>query len=390
MASSVSGAPKTLLTARSAALVGLGAALGCATSSAPPPLPTTEAAAPAPAARGDGKAPPLLRPDQVFAILEKSEITYDLVSSEELEAIDLAEVVALPLPPPRPVDPYLEIKRDPGGRLRMLSSRPPEAAAEIFEKAGDAFAAREYEVARALYAKAVEVAPEYFKSYTYLGNALFFLGDYTRAEQLFLRALSLNPLDYQALLFLGDTYYQLGDYGRSKAALTRAYMMNRTNPAVEQRLSATLAKLRLRVREERLMPAVRIEQTGPKEVALRFDRSQGLRWISLATCMACWSFEPECRQRAPEEQDPLRLGMYRECLIHQAAAIAVRKQQEMELPRDEEVLLDAIEGGFLEAIVFWEVIARVAPAVILLLPDEVQEEILRYIEKYVFVSTMVV
>ena len=39
------------------------------------------------------------------------------------------------------------------------------------------------------------------------------------------------------------------------------------------------------------------------------------------------------------------------------------------------------------SIVFWEAVAPRAPAVMLLLSDELRADVVRYIERYVFVST---
>jgi tetratricopeptide (TPR) repeat protein len=332
----------------------------------------------------------LLRPDQILSILEDSGIHYRIVSDGEVAHGELIDMLDPPVRHTGPVDPFFEVVRRDDGRPHLKSSRPSEDVEELFTHAREAFDARQFEIARDLYLEAAKIEPGYFKTYTYVGNALFWLGDYRRAEVAFEHALEINPVDYQALLFLGDTHYQLGDYVRSKEILTRAFMLNRTNPLVLERLQASLAKLDLRVRSGRLEPNVRIERVTRDRVDLHFDKESGMRWLALTACVACWAYEDQCRERAPEDEDPLRIRMYRECLINQAASIAVRKAKDQTVGADEEVLLDAIENGFLEAIIFWEVIAKHAPLVILLLPDEVQRDILRYIQQYVFVSTQVV
>lgn len=377
---------------RGVALV-LGTALAVGCASAPPAAPGPAAS---PSAQGPvnatGHTSRLLRPDQVFEILERSDIDYDIVSDQAVSGAPLPEIVDRPPRRTVEVDPFIELKREEeSGRLRIVESRPPDSIAEFFEQAGNAFAAHEYEIARVLYGKALELEPAYFKTYTYLGNTLLTMGEYHRAQELFVRALEINPVDYQAMIFLGDALYQLGDYGRAKVVLTRAFMLNRRNDAVNERLSAVLAKLNLRIRKERLTPSVRIEQVAKDGVQIRIDKDDGARWIALAACMACWAYEPACNTRTPEEEDPLRIGMYRECLINQAATISVRKEHDDgPIGGDERVLLQAIEDGFLDAIIFWEVVALSAPVVILILPEALQTLILEYIEKYVFVSTQVV
>ena len=134
---------------------------------------------------------------------------------------------------------------------------------------------------------------------------------------------------------------------------------------------------------------MRIERSGG-DVALKFDREGGTRWLALAACMACWAYEEQCNGRAPSEDDPVRFAMYRECLVNQAASIAVRQDNDKPIPNDEQVLLKAIEDGYIEAIIFWEIIADAAPLIVYLLPQEVQKSILRYIDTYDFVTNQVI
>lgn len=332
----------------------------------------------------------LLRPDQIFEILEKSEITYAIETEPDVSSKNLAEVSDQPVPRSRPVDAYVHVKGGDGPR-KVVSERPPAHVAELFGRAGEAFTKGDLQAAHDLYAEAAEKAPGYFKVYTFLGNTLHLLGRHGDAEVAFMKALELNPLDYQAFMFLGDTYHSMGRYHRAKAVLLRAYMLNKTSEAVQERLTITLAKLDLRLREHRLDPAFKLERTEQARVTMSFRGEAGMRWLALAACMACWAYEDACAGRSPVEDDPLRLSMYRECLINHAAALAVRRDGGTEaLGPDEAPLLAAIEQGFLEAIIFWEVLGDVAPLVIYLLPDAVQEDIVRYIERFVIVSTRLV
>lgn len=339
-----------------------------------------------PAADGPGG---LLRPDQIFEILETSPITYAIETDAEVGSKGLAEVTDQPIPRSRPIDAYVHVMGGDGPR-RVVSERPPAEIAELFGRAGEAFTKGDLEAARALYGEAIEVAPDYFKTYTFYGNTLHLLGHHVEAEANFLKALELNPNDYQAFLFLGDAYYAMGQYHRAKAVLLRAFMLNKSSEAVQDRLQTTLAKLDLRLRTERLHPDFELERTSDDRVDMRFQAEDSMRWLALAACMACWAYEDQCAGRSTPEDDPLRLSMYRECLINHAAALAVRRDNDSALAPDEAPLLKAIEEGYLEAIIFWEVLGDVAPLVIYLLPDEVQEDIVRYIERFVIVSTRLV
>lgn len=335
-----------------------------------------------------GEAP--LRPDQIEAILRASPRTYRVRATSPVAASMLTEVVPDGvLDKSRRLDPFLEVTQIEG-RPRLRSALPDEVLEPLFSRASDAFHARDYDAASRLYGEAVKARPRYFKSYTYLGNALYFLGHYVEAERAFDQALVLNPFDYQAHLFLGDTLHQLGQYREAKDRLTYAFMLNRENDVVRERLDSSLAKVGLAVRKRRLTPRIRVEPDRSGGVIIRLDRNRGGPWYPLAACLACWSYEDACRGRSNPPEDPLHLSMYRECLLNQAAASAARQSAGKELAADELALLSAVEDGYLEAVVFWEVVAPGAPAVMLLVPETLRDDVLEYIERYVFVSTRMV
>ena len=349
--------------------------------------PTTPSPDKSPAARRSVVLNSPLRPDEILDILERSAIMYDLDSDADVQATDLTSVVEEANLPRRPVDPFFEVVRDEAGRRRLRSSPPPEHVAALFREADLAFSAKAFEAALDLYQRAVAQAPGYFKGHTFLGNAYLFLGRNVEAEQSFLRALKLNPLDYQAYMFLGQAYVNLGQPAMAKRAWVRAYMLNRANPSIKEGLTMALAQLSQRIREENLSPRIRIVRDDKGRVRVKLDKDRGVRWLALATCLACWAYEDDCSRRGPESEDPLRLSMYRECLINQAASTAIRDDQHDDIGPDERLLLTAIEDGFLDAIVVWEVVARRLPAVVLLLPDQIRTSILEYIDRYVIVSS---
>lgn len=350
------------------------------------PAPTVPPGTSPSAGAGDSD---LFGPETIENILKSSPRTYRVSSGEAVAPIGVVDIVRRnEKGRARRMDPFIEVDRS-GGKVRLHSHLPDEDVEPLFSAASDAFAARDFEQARRLYREAVEIRPSYFKSYTYLGNALYFLARYAEAQRVFEQALRLNPYDYQAHLFLGDTLHQLGHYDEAKRSLTHAFVLNRDNEVVQERLRGSLAKMGLALRDGRIEPRVRILPSVGDEVVIQLDKEEGERWYALAACLACWAYEDGCRERAPSDQDPLRIAMYRECLLNQAASVAARSEAGAPAA-DERILLAAIEDGFLEAIVFWEVLAKRAPAVMLLIPDELRADVLRYIERYVFVSTRMV
>ncbi|MEL6187526.1 MAG: tetratricopeptide repeat protein, partial [Myxococcota bacterium] len=277
-----------------------------------------------PGGRSDN--PHLFGPEAIEKILKTSPRTYRVSSGEAVEPVGVVDIVRRQEKGgSRRMDPFIEVDRSEG-KVRLRSHLPDEDVEPLFSQASDAFAARDFERARRLYREAVDIRPGYFKSYTYLGNALYFLARYAEAQEVFEQALRLNPFDYQAHLFLGDTLHQLGHYDEAKRSLTHAFVLNRDNEVVQERLRGSLAKMGLALREARIEPKVRVLPSIGEEVVIQLDREEGERWYALAACLACWSYEEACRGRAPPDQDPLRIAMYRECLLNQAASVAARSE----------------------------------------------------------------
>jgi tetratricopeptide (TPR) repeat protein len=358
--------------------------VACRTTDAPVDPPAETAGADEP---NDG----MFDPQRILSVLENSSIAYEFRSEEGLEPIAVTEIVELSLDAQNPVSPFIQIHQDAsGGTPRIIMNRPGDNVRELYREAREAFRAEQYGVAKDLYTQAVEANPNYFKSYTYLGNTHLLLGNFTLAEHSFLTALALNPVDYQALLFLGETYLSTGAITEAKSATLRAFMLNRRSPAVREHLEAVLTRMRRRVRAERLMPSVRIEREAKDRVVIRLDKKDGLRWLPLATCLACWEHEEACKGRVNPEEDPLRLSMYRECLVNQAATVAVRRSKNEVIHPDEVSLLDAIENGHLESILYWEIAAEKVPMVPMVLPQAMQARILDYIDQFVVMSTEVI
>lgn len=357
--------------------------VACASGQGPPdgklePVPVSTA--------GEGSA--FFGPAEIYKILEKSQVLYEIATDASVSETPIAEIIE-PKEPEKTVSSYLELKDEDGSGQRRLSiSEPPTEIAELHERAFIAFRGHAFEEARDLYTAAAELRPDYFKTFTYLGNTYFVLGDLERAATTLRKAVSMNPVDYQAHLFLGDTYFQLGKLTEAKFHLTWAYVLNRNNPIVQKRLDVTLRELRLRRRLGFIELAVTIEETDENKVALRFGNEEAMRWFPLANCMACWTYENECRDRDEAPELPVRISMYRECLLNQTISIAMRLEQDQPVPSDERRLHQAVNAGYLDALIYWEIAAKRLPIIVFLLEDEDRERIHSYIQMFVFGSSI--
>ena len=325
-------------------------------------------------------------PAEIYGILDRSKVLYEIDTDSSIGEIPLAEVIE-PKEPEKTVSSYLELRdTDGSGQRRLSISEPPAEIAELHERAFAAFRGHAFTEARDLYIVAAELRPDYFKTFTYLGNTYFVLGDLERAATTLRQAVAMNPVDYQAHLFLGDTYYQLGKLTEARHHLTWAYVLNRNNPIVQKRLDATLDQLHLRRKAGWIEVAVAIEETDENKVSLRFGSEEATRWFPLANCMACWTYETECKSRDEAPELPVRISMYRECLLNQPIAIAMRLEEGQTVPADERRLHQAVNAGYLDALIYWEIAAKRLPIIVFLLEEVDRQRIHDYIQMFVFTN----
>lgn len=317
----------------------------------------------------------------IIKTMEQSEIiyTYDMAMAVEGSIVDETVRTSRML-----LDYYkLDIPQD--GSIALIIDSSTQEVAEKWPEVKKFVEVGELDKAIECYQEAIALEPDYFKTYTFLGNIYYMQGDYRNAKQNFLKAISLNVIDYQAYHFLGDTYSVLGNTVRAKYYLTYAFMLNKNNPFLRMSLRALLEKENKTIRENRLSIPAKIEVVNDKTARLVFQKEGGGNWIALVTCLACWKMEPSFKKLLTED-DPLNLTMYKEGLVNQMVFTEENIKANRDISATEQSLHDAIKDGYLNAILFWEIGASIIPEVILLLPQEEKEKIIEYIEKYVFIE----
>ena len=106
----------------------------------------------------------------------------------------------------------------------------------------------------------------------------------------------------------------------------------------------------------------------------------------MAICLTCWQMEPPLQDLLNDKQDAIKykILMYKECISNQFAIIAVKKEQKENLTSKELQLYDVVKNNYLNAILYWEIIADQAPQIILILPKDERDRFVQYIKKYVF------
>jgi tetratricopeptide (TPR) repeat protein len=267
------------------------------------------------------------------------------------------------------------VVRTAGGKeLKPWSAK----AAPRFDEAGKLFAAQRYAEAGLLYRKALELDPTLPQAHRSLADVLVKLGRLAEAQDEYVKALVYDPSSDAAFSGLAD----LG----AKAGFTV-------------------------VRHALLPPegALGEVQEGRVPIALGPGEKE---WVPYLLCKAVWRNEPSYRARRLGKEGE---GTYSwtvqeetECLVSylvgnlgtteteiQSAAQKARPESTpVEVPVEQVLaaappltrhLKEAADAGLLPGYALFAVLGRRCPAAIAVLPDRAQEDLERYIRRFVIV-----
>jgi hypothetical protein len=321
-------------------------------------------------------------PAEILKVMEQSDIEYKVSTVAKVERTELgAGGGAAP-----GISPWARVKYAQDGTASVVVEEPKGEILSIFEQAAEKLKKKEYKEVADLYEQALARDPNYFKTVTNLGDTYYLRGEMDQAEKYLKEAVRLNEGGYQERLFLADTYHKSGLKDKALEQITVAYMLNRNNAVVQQSLRRILKENNLRVRPDRFRFPFRIVVSSPTKCEMMYEGKDALAWMGMANCLACWQAEPLLKKRIDDKEGGFdaRVDMYREAISNQILATAARMEGKEVISRQEQAIYDAAKEGFVDAMVFWEVLANERPAVILLLSRDAKARTCDYIKKYVY------
>ncbi len=320
-------------------------------------------------------------PEEFLEIIRNSEITYTFKTKEVVKPTDLLIAGTEPYS----INPYSRSEYTEDGNITLIIDEPKGEIRTIHELAAEKLSQGEYDDVVKLYTQAIELDNSYFKTWTNLGETYYQLGKYDKAEVCLSKALKLNDIGYQEHYFLADVYDKIGNNQKALEYITYAYMLNKNNPNAIIFLNGILEKNNLKIKTDRLQLPFQITKIDDKECEIIFRGKEGLNWMPIANCLACWKMEPSFQNLLNDKQNAInsKIHMYKECLFNQAVVIASKKDKQEDISAQEQQLYNAI-NEYLNAILYWEIIAGENPQILLLLPNDEKKSIVQYIKKYVY------
>lgn len=216
---------------------------------------------------------------EIFEIMEKSPITYELNKLED-------EI----LPPDRTenlnYNHFYRVVED--GQIFTFSYQVDSIVQEHLTKAEKFFGDRMFSEARDKYIEALESDSTFYLAMTYIGQMCGIDGDFDQAIDWYKKAISLNFIDYMAHWFLADAYKEQGKMDEALDEITLAMILNRNNPRIKASFNEIYRRKKLEQSDWTFTPQMQMDSIGKNKVSVSFDAN----WLGYALVKALWRYEP--------------------------------------------------------------------------------------------------
>jgi tetratricopeptide (TPR) repeat protein len=311
-------------------------------------------------APAEGSKPSLHTPDEIYKIMEKSSLTYE---------IDIKES----LPPPAAESPRVLsselLLTQQGDDLQLVAMTPSAGAREALDAAEQAFEKKEYASAIEGYRKVLEIDPSFVHALTLLGDVYYSRAEYDQAAESFQKAIDRNFADYDAHWFLADTEWKLGNKAQAIEEITIAHLLNVNHEKLKQALLRLRDEIGRPWKDWDYSPRFTLSRDGGK---IKVVAQEG--WIGYALVKAVWAYEPGYAESAAGPDYGKNAMTDQE---EKEALLAVLND-----PKSPQQLSRIVDDGYVNEFLYYEVLARGHPAAIVLLPRELFMRVVHYVDTY--------
>ncbi len=324
-------------------------------------------------------------PDEIMNLLERSSIQFTLKEQPGEVNNDLTGGFNENIK----VDPYMNTKSR-GRQKRLFYDYPAEELKRMWQEGESNAINNNQPGCIAAFTKAIQYSSKYWKTYTEFGKNLITLKQYDEAIAHLNKAIAMNDIDYEAYLYRAKAYLHKQNKTQAKKDLTYAFMLNKNDGEVRNQLYYLLQSTGNSIRRNRYDFGFRVKKESDKLVTIEVEKNRGEINLALATCLVAWDYVENYKETMLKgKQDTLGLLKYKECLMTQALGLSalMKKQRDVVLPKQQSYLYVSIIDKSIDPIVLWEFGASLDPFSILLTTEAQKEKIVRYIERYVYVSS---
>jgi tetratricopeptide (TPR) repeat protein len=316
------------------------------------------------------KASKIHSPAELFEILDKSKIAYELdILDSSFACIDRTDNLnhnwAFP-------------SSSEDARNGFETYKLKDAEKALLKEAEDLFEKDQYEAARQKYLELTKLRPDFAPAFTYIGQTYEKFDQYSEAIKYEEQAIQANYYDYLAHYFLADNYAMIGNHKRATEEIILASILNRNNQNIRRAMQRILPAAGYRAPQWCFEPQVLITRKDDKHISLK----TAVNWSGWALAKAAWKFEPGYRQAsggAPEGQ--YNMAEDKECLACLAFMVSNDTGTSWKGQPELVALRKAFEGDMFHEYLLYEVVLPKFPMAVYQMPKAQLEDIRKYFMK---------
>jgi len=302
-------------------------------------------------------------PSQIFEIMEKSPVLYDLnISKTKHKSPDRSENL-------NTNDSYRVVT---DSSILTKKYEVSDAGNKYFKKAEEYYQKGDTKGAREMYLKVLETDPSYYMMMTYVGQTYEMEKNYGKAIEWYEKTIDSNYIDYMAHWFLADAYKLDGNMLKAIDEITIAMILNRNNPRLRASFDMIYKELKLDTDDWYFNPQYKLDSTGKDQVKIEC----GDDWLGYAMVKALWKYEPGYSESMGVEKGSFSTREEREafiCLVPTFAKKKLKKNPEFA------ALQKAIDNKMVDEYIIYEVILPDYPSVAYQLTEEFIDNIKEYV-----------
>ncbi|MEK7774335.1 MAG: tetratricopeptide repeat protein [Candidatus Zixiibacteriota bacterium] len=300
---------------------------------------------------------------EIFGIADESSLTFNIYPLSDSECVALRDSMRGPV-----MTDVVRVDTTSAG-WTLVKYTLKDSAYRVFERAERCYADKKYVDALVLYHYVYQLEPSYSQCLTLIGNTHYALAQYDSAIRYFEEETSRNAIDYQAHWFLGDALWMVGDSARAIRELTVAHVLNRNHTGILESLKWYREAVHRNWREWDYIPTYSLSRKD-NTITIRVCSP----WIGYALVKAIWKYEPRYAERMDPQADTSHLF---NSLEEKEALVSALPLIDAITP-----ITSIIEAGDIAGFLYYEVMAPKAPDAVWLLPGDVMNSMVDYVEKY--------
>lgn len=333
-----------------------------------------------------------LRPiDELFKIMEASDVAYKIQSIDNLKDVKPEQFIDVYFPVKQPKHTFPWIKTT--AKSRELHEFPfhPKAL-KLLEKAEPFFKKRQFKEAMALYKKALSHQKDCYVAMSHMGDCYLLSGEPEKALDYYNQAIAINPDDHRTFFYKGNTLTVLKRWKEAKEAYIEALTRFPRHQGSLSALIANQNQFLVDVRRDFFLPRALARREGDG-VAVYIDMKDkhGIAWTTYALCKAVWIGEPEHRIEASGASDNVWSSLEeQECIGNMLSKYMSQRLTFEVRPKIEfERIFQTHEDGYFPQFLIYEIGSRMVPDV-MIMADKVQRTKMReFIRRYVVVDKQI-